>query len=255
MTPRQDWFHKNALVQSTTFTLTTADTTSVHRDAGTYHTVATHRLRKEKRKKERKKKSKKIQAFQNELLCGYAIRNVQHGVSIIMDGTNGLKQFENQRETICPSNNEIEYKCETMVAKRTKGTRLTSRAAIKPVIKKKKECKAKEKIWRANLTDRGEEREPRLISRRDTEEYTSGFDSSYLALSGDTEPSVCTFHRNSSIMSTKIRSVAGCAVHYCRFKRCIKTLANGAAIERARIRRWPTVIAIVKRKRIKKTSF
>lgn len=48
-------------------------------------------------------------------------------------------------------------------------------------------------------------------------------------------------------MSTKIRSVAGCAVHYCRFKRCIKTLANGAAIECARIRYWSTVITVKKK--------
>lgn len=136
----------------------------------------------------------------------------------------------------------------------TKETRLTSRVAIKPgIIKKKKNVKG-----RKNRFDRSHWRGIAIDFRRDVEELILAFDSSYLALSGDTEPSIGAFHRNSSIISTKIRSVAGCAVHYCRFKRCIKRLANGTAIERARIRCWTTVIAVIaqyKKKKISKQVF
>lgn len=74
---------------------------------------------------------------------------------------------------------------------------------------------------------------------------------SYLALSGDAEPPLAVaFHRNpdtntaaastaaASDASAKIRSIAGRAVHYCRFKRCVKTLADCTAIERAWVRCW-----------------
>lgn len=133
-------------------------------------------------------------------------------------------------------------------AERTKETRLTSRVA-KPAIIKKKNVKGRKK-W-TDRFDRSHWRGIAINFRRDVEELILVFDSSYLALSGDTEPSIGAFHRNSSIISTKIRSVAGCAVHYCRFKRCIKRLANGTAIERARIRCW-TVIAVIARAKRKK---
>lgn len=55
MTPRQDWFHKNTLVQSTTFTLATADTTSVHGDARAHHAVAAYRLKEVAERREKKK--------------------------------------------------------------------------------------------------------------------------------------------------------------------------------------------------------
>lgn len=60
---------------------------------------------------------------------------------------------------------------------------------------------------------------------------------SYLALSGDAEPPLAVaFHRDpggTGASAKKIRSVAGRAVYYCRFKRCVKTLADCTAIERA----------------------
>lgn len=71
---------------------------------------------------------------------------------------------------------------------------------------------------------------------------------SYLALSGDAKPSFATvaFRRNPvAAASAKIRGITGRAIHYCRFKRCVKTLADCTAIERAGVRRWrTTVIAI-----------